>query len=68
MTLKIKSVCLINTKYLAALLSAATIFTVTPALAQTVSVPTLQFPSAKTGWGCAFYGTCSGSVVTRDGS
>jgi len=68
MTLKIRKALHINTGCLAALLTAATIFTATPTLAQTFSLPTLQFPDAGTGWGCFFYGTCPGSVVTKVGS
>jgi hypothetical protein len=61
MILKIRKGCL------AAVLTAATIFTATPTLAQTFSTPTLQFPKAGTGWGCSFFGKCPGSVVTQDG-
>jgi hypothetical protein len=68
MTLKIIKVCLLNTRCLAALLTAAAMFTATPTLAQTFNIPTLQFPDAETGWGCLFHGTCPGSVVIQDGS
>jgi hypothetical protein len=68
MSLKVRKVRRINTGCLAAVLTAATIFTATPTLAQTFSTPTLQFPEAGTGWGCFFYGTCPGSVVTKAGS
>jgi len=68
MTLEIRKACLIHTGCLAAMLNAATIFTATPTLAQTFSIPTLQFPDAETGWGCSFNGTCPGSVVTKAGS
>ena len=68
MTLKIRKVCFINTGCLAALLTAVATFTATPTLAQSFSMPTLQFPDAETGWGCSFYGTCPGSVVIQGGS
>lgn len=68
MTLKMNLACPIHTGFLAAVLTVAAILAATPTFAQTVNLPTLQFPEAETSWGCMFFGTCPSRVITQDGS
>lgn len=59
--------CLIHTRCLVAVLTLTT-FAAHPTFAESVNLPTLEFPNIETGWGCSFFGTCSSSAATQSES